>query len=110
MSNDQLCKRCNYAYATVIDGNLPVCESCKKKIVSESPRICPVDQNIMDKLFVQNLVIDKCSKCKGIWLDGDEIGLINSVVTGEFKTGLKNQQNSGEGKFLNGFILGAILT
>ena len=113
MSKDNLCIRCNYAYATTSDEGLPVCEGCKSKRTEEPTRTCPVDQTEMKKIFVQNVMIDKCPKCSGIWLDGDEVNLLNGLAKGSYDNSWSKKEtedNGSSGKFWKGFIVGAILS
>ena len=110
MSKDGLCVRCNYAYATTVDENLPVCENCKTNIEKEETRTCPADQTEMNKIFIKNVMIDKCPKCKGIWLDGDELNLLNNMATGEFdKSWSKSEKENNSGSFWKGFVAGAFI-
>ncbi|MBT3982358.1 MAG: zf-TFIIB domain-containing protein [Bacteriovoracaceae bacterium] len=113
MSDEGLCLRCNYAYATTIDDNMPVCEACKSNFGSEEARTCPVDQTLMKKLIVKNVMIDKCPKCSGIWLDGDEVSLLGNLASGSFKSSWAQnecKESKSSGSFWKGFILGAIVT
>jgi hypothetical protein len=110
MSKDGLCARCNYAYATTIDDNMPVCDECKNKFATEEIRKCPVDQEDMNKIIVQNVLIDKCPKCHGIWLDGDEVGVLNNLATGEFKSKWSDDNCKNGGSFWKGLIVGAIIS
>ena len=45
----------------------------KKKRIDEEQFPCPRDGKLMDKKVINDVVIDICPKCKGIWLDDDEI-------------------------------------
>lgn len=112
MSSEELCLRCNYAYATTIDDNMPVCDGCNKNINKEPTRKCPVDKEEMNKVLIKNIMIDKCPKCNGIWLDGDEVNLLGKVATGAFKSSWTSHENDEKenGKFWKGFVVGAILS
>ncbi len=37
------------------------------------PLLCPRCHIVMDKIHKNNVTIDVCPKCKGIWLDDKEI-------------------------------------
>jgi Zn-finger nucleic acid-binding protein len=42
----------------------------------ESERRCPIDDTVLDsRTFAdhQELRVDQCSECRGLWLDGDEL-------------------------------------
>lgn len=113
MSNSELCLRCNYAYATVMDDNIPVCDNCKKIFNEEPTRTCPVDQTEMKKKLIKNIMIDKCPKCQGIWLDGNEVGLLGNIAAESDYGSSKKEEKSSNlsyGKFWKGFIIGSILS
>lgn len=112
MANKGLCSRCNYAYATTIDDNLPVCETCKSKVAEEAVRQCPVDGEDMKKIFINNVMIDKCPKCKGIWLDGNEVDLLSSLAQNYSSDSKSSKDDCGKGnsKFWQGLIIGAIIS
>jgi Zn-finger nucleic acid-binding protein len=47
---------------------------------AESERLCPVDGQKMTKEVAHMLVIDRCSACQGVWLDGGELERIRGGV------------------------------
>ena len=74
-----------------------ICEPCAEKINpnNEVKRRCPVDGREMDKRVVGGAVIlDKCLSCGGVWFDGDELQVVNTLIKEEaylkalFVTGL----------------------
>ncbi len=56
-----------------------MCESCEQEVQllvsaeGEVPRKCPIDGNLMQKEVSHMIVIDRCPKCAGVWLDGGEL-------------------------------------
>ena len=92
-----LCVRCReHASAEVLDG-LPTCLRCGALIrrKAETKRACPVDGTVMRKDVVQNLLIDRCPACGGIWLDHEELEALLRVAA----------EHKDDG-FMNGVILG----
>lgn len=75
MSQD-LCARCREQPASDTMGGLPTCSRCGELIrqKAEEVRSCPVDGEEMTKEVIQNLLVDRCPDCGGIWLDQDELG------------------------------------
>jgi hypothetical protein len=65
--------------------NLPVCTECRLKILMEreSERSCPVDGTAMAKSASGEIIIDRCPKCNGIWLDAGELETIKQVASDE---------------------------
>ena len=67
----------------------PVCEVCVQEMAlmvdaaKETTRLCPVDGEKMSKEVAHMLVIDRCGKCGGVWLDGGELDRIKGGVEGE---------------------------
>lgn len=72
MQDNKVCKKCHYTF--VKDDEL-ICYRCAGDFMvdSESNRKCPVDNSSMQKLHKGSIVIDKCTTCGGVWLDGSEI-------------------------------------
>jgi Zn-finger nucleic acid-binding protein len=40
---------------------------------AETLRLCPSDGERMSKEVAHMIVIDRCPKCQGVWLDGGEL-------------------------------------
>jgi len=61
--------------------DLYVCEKCelKIKIEREGTRTCMICNTKMKKKLIETIIIDKCPKCKGIWLDGGELKKIQEI-------------------------------
>jgi hypothetical protein len=83
MFDGERCIRCNTYYKFeelgVAPGGFSICRPCSEQIdpAKEKKRGCPVDGTEMRKEFVQDLVlIDRCTSCGGVWLDGDELRVI----------------------------------
>jgi hypothetical protein len=72
------CERCGQKTRNEHD-NKPVCESCARELdllveaSRESSRICPIDGTEMSKSIAHMIVVDRCPKCQGVWLDGGEL-------------------------------------
>ena len=49
----------------------------------EGSRLCPVDGMKMSKAVAHMLVVDRCPKCGGVWLDGGELEKLYSDVSDE---------------------------
>jgi hypothetical protein len=73
------CARCGERRTRREYEGLPTCEVCEDMIVAkisaakEQTRKCPIDGGEMEKEIVLSLVIDRCPKCRGAWLDGGEL-------------------------------------
>lgn len=75
------CARCGARTRLEKDGS-PTCEACQKEMqllieaAAETKRPCPVDGETMSKEVAAMVVVDRCPKCQGIWLDGGELDKI----------------------------------
>lgn len=76
------CFRCGNNRTSKSFEGVPTCEQCELKIKAgrEESRRCPVDSNIMKKVVVNNVIIDRCEKCGGIWIDKGELELIKDAI------------------------------
>ncbi len=63
----------------------PTCTGCKTEILMgrESTRHCPVDGATLVKEHNNEIIIDRCPKCKGVWLDAGEIDAIKAAAQSE---------------------------
>ena len=72
------CARCGTRTRQEVDG-APTCEACAVEMQllvtaeGEATRPCPVDGATMSKEVAAMVVIDRCPKCNGVWLDGGEL-------------------------------------
>jgi len=91
------CIRCKTrTYSKSAEG-APTCEECLLQLQAdrEVKRKCLIDGTEMGKLIVLNIVIDCCPKCGGVWLDPDELEVIEEVL-----------KNEGSGDFAVGMFMG----
>jgi len=51
----------------------------KKKDFQEIKLRCPRDNRIMKKIRKNDVIIDVCPKCNGIWLDDNEINKLVEI-------------------------------
>lgn len=93
------CIRCNKQRTKRTFEGLPTCEECEAKIrvTTETKRRCPQDGQEMNKEVRLNVVIDRCPSCKGVWLDGGELELIQ-----------KGLEESADDEFIDGMLIGMI--
>ena len=93
MSEPKDCVRCSPTYnfasltveeLTTNDREFCVCAACMAYLNpgAEATRYCPVDGEPMRKLVIYDVVlIDKCYHCGGVWLDNNELRVIEKVVS-----------------------------
>lgn len=62
--------------------NKPTCGHCIAILDSrhEEIRNCPVDNNKMKKEIIQNIILDRCPKCSGLWFDKNEIEAFEELI------------------------------
>ena len=79
------CARCGKKTRHEVEGSA-TCETCEQEMKllveakGEKDRLCPVDGGVMSKEIAHMLVIDRCSKCQGVWLDSGELEKIKGGV------------------------------
>jgi len=101
----QNCVRCDkyfkFEELEVGPETLSICRSCAVRInpANEPNRSCVTDGTEMNKKLIYNRVlIDKCPKCGGVWIDGDEIEILERVSK------IKGWSRFAEGLFLGNMI------
>ena len=72
------CERCGRKIGKPADGKA-VCDACESELAlliesrRETVRTCPIDGAPMAKEVVHMIIVDRCTKCRGVWLDGGEL-------------------------------------
>lgn len=81
----KICTHCNNNKTKREFENQPTCAECKTKLLigRESIRICPIDGSTLLKEHNNEIIIDRCPKCKGVWLDAGEIEAIKEAAQTE---------------------------
>jgi hypothetical protein len=65
----------------------PTCEPCEQEIelalaaAKELRRPCPGDGALLAKEIVHGVIIDRCPKCQGVWLDAGELERLTDDAT-----------------------------
>lgn len=93
----ELCVRCREQPASEVMHGLPTCTRCGDRIrhKSKERRSCPVDGTEMKREIVQNIFLDRCPDCGGVWLDHDELEALLRIAA----------EHTDEG-FMNAVLLG----
>ena len=91
------CYRCQQRKASLDFEGVPTCAECSKAIQAtrEEVRHCPIDGNGLQKQVLHGVIVDRCSSCGGVWLDGGELELVQKALAA-----------GGGGDFTSGFFLG----
>jgi uncharacterized protein with PIN domain len=81
----QLCVHCNKNKTRRLFEEKATCSACQTKIlISREPeRVCPVDGAVLLKEYNNQIIIDRCPQCSGIWLDAGEIEAIKEAARTE---------------------------
>lgn len=79
------CVHCNKNKTRRDFENQPTCGECQTKILinREPSRTCPVDGATLLKEHNNEIIIDRCPECKGVWLDAGEIEAIKDAAKQE---------------------------
>ena len=84
-SKKKICTHCNNNRTKREFEKQPTCPECKTKVLiaREPTRNCPVDGSTLLKEHSNEIIIDRCPKCKGVWLDAGEIEAIKEAAEEE---------------------------
>ncbi len=76
------CTHCNRNSTKREFEGKPTCGECITEILMgrESTRTCPVDGATLLKEHNNEIIIDRCPKCQGVWLDAGEIEAIKAAA------------------------------
>jgi hypothetical protein len=80
------CARCGKKRTRKEFAGVPTCDECHQTLemklaaAAEAPRACPIDQTAMKKEVVSNVIVDRCPRCNGVWLDGGELELVRRAI------------------------------
>ena len=80
------CARCGKRRTKEEYEGVPTCESCRvlmqKQVEAstEARQSCPIDGTPMSKEIVLSVIVDRCPKCRGVWLDGGELELLEAAI------------------------------
>ena len=76
------CLRCDKKRTKSKFEGFPTCGECEIEIRKEREikRLCPLDGAEMTKEVIVNVIVDRCSKCGGVWLEPGELELINKAI------------------------------
>jgi len=94
------CARCGETRTWTHFENVPTCEKCEIDLMAEreEKRICPLCHAEMNKSVVKKIITDRCPSGHGVWLDGNELELIQTAM-----------EEDAEGSFANGMIIGMVM-
>ena len=80
------CARCGKKRTRKEFAGVPTCDECHQTLemklaaAAEAPRACLIDQTAMKKEVVSNVIVDRCPRCNGVWLDGGELELVRRAI------------------------------
>jgi hypothetical protein len=94
------CLRCDKKRTKSKFEGFPTCGECELEIRKEreTRRLCPLDRAEMTKEVIMNVIVDRCSKCGGVWLEPGELELINKAIN-----------EGANAQYMNGLVLGMII-
>jgi len=107
--NRPICSHCNEEKTENEFEGLPTCEYCKHKILlerrinAEKVYYCPDCETPMKKICIDEIDIikDQCPKCKGVFLNHNELEIITDY--------LKEEYSDGGGDMVTGMLIGGIV-
>jgi len=76
------CVRCGKHRTRVEFEGVPTCMACELKLKAEREEslTCLHDGAVMRKEVIQNVIVDRCPTCGGVWFDGGELEVLGSAL------------------------------
>ena len=89
----QTCVHCHKTKTRRLFEGEPTCPQCEIIVRMEREQVhrCPIDGAKMNKEALDEIIIDRCPQCNGVWLDGGELETIKKAseeADASFATGL----------------------
>ena len=74
----ETCVRCGKQRTRMEFEGVPTCLDCELKIKAEREEtlLCQHDGAPMRKEVIQNVIVDRCPDCGGVWFDGGELEIL----------------------------------
>ena len=78
----ETCVRCGKRRTRTEFEGVPTCMDCELKLKAEREETlrCQHDGAEMRKEVIQNVIVDRCPECGGVWFDGGELEALSSVL------------------------------
>ena len=77
----ETCVRCGKRRTRTEFEGVPTCMDCELKLKAEREEIlrCQHDGAEMRKEVIQNVIVDRCPECGGVWFDGGELEILGAA-------------------------------
>jgi Zn-finger nucleic acid-binding protein len=78
----QTCVRCGNRRTRMEFEGVPTCAECELKLKAEREEsvACHHDGAEMRKEVIQNVIVDRCPECGGVWFDGGELEVLGAAL------------------------------
>lgn len=76
------CSHCGSRRTDRVFEGAATCSSCEIAIRAgrEERVVCRHDGTLMEKEVLEDLIVDRCPKCGGVWLDGGELEILGAAI------------------------------
>jgi Zn-finger nucleic acid-binding protein len=80
-SMGETCVRCGNRRTRMEFEGVPTCMDCELKLKAEREETmrCHHDGGEMRKEVIQNVIVDRCPECGGVWFDGGELDILGAA-------------------------------
>jgi len=77
----ETCVRCGKRWTRTEFEGVPTCMDCELKLKAEREETlrCQHDGAEMRKEVIQNVIVDRCPECGGVWFDGGELEILGAA-------------------------------
>ncbi len=78
----ETCVRCGKRRTRMEFEGVPTCLECELQLKAEREEtlVCHHDGYEMHKEVIQNVIVDRCPECGGVWFDGGELEILGAAL------------------------------
>lgn len=90
------CVRCGQRRTNRRFEGVPTCSTCELSIRAErEERVeCRHDGALMEKQVLDDIIVDRCPECGGVWFDGGELEVLSAAIHRDAEPGVPSQVTS----------------
>ena len=90
------CQKCGQQLTNRQFEGVPTCPGCELSIRAErEERLeCRHDGALMQKEILEDIIVDRCPECRGVWFDGGELEVLSAAIRRDAVPGVPSELGS----------------
>lgn len=90
------CQKCGQHLTNRQFEGVPTCSACELSIRAErEERLeCRHDGALMQKEILEDIIVDRCPECRGVWFDGGELEVLSAAIRRDAVPGVPSELGS----------------